>query len=68
MIAPSGLRTSIVKAISPGTTLREGAAITASPTVATAFGARDFAILSAASTISASAASASCRYSIGVEA
>ena len=38
MIAASALRQSTVKAISPGMTLREGLAITASPMVPTAFG------------------------------
>ena len=38
MIAASALRQSTVKAISPGMTLREGLAMTASPMVPTAFG------------------------------
>src|SRR5205814_1959510 len=37
-VSDAGLRISTVKAISPGMTLREGAAITASPTVPTGFG------------------------------
>src|SRR5439155_13109559 len=52
MMAASALRQSTVKAISPGMTLREGLAITASPTVPTAFGPCFFAIASIASTIS----------------
>ena len=67
MIAASALRQSTVKAISPGMTLREGLAITASPTVPTAFGPCFFAIASIASTISDSVASASRRSGIGVE-
>jgi len=66
MIAPSALRQSIVNAISPGMTLREGLAITASPIVPTAFGPCLLAMLSIASTISDKVASASRRSGIGV--
>ncbi len=67
MIAASALRQSTVKAISPGMTLREGLAITASPMVPTAFGPCFLAMLSIASTISDKVASASRRSGIGVE-
>ena len=67
MMAASALRQSTVKAISPGMTLREGLAMTASPTVPTAFGPCFFAMASIASTISDSVASASRRSGIGVE-
>ena len=65
-VAAFGLRISTVKAISPGMTLREGAAITASPTVPTAFGPCALAMRSTASTNSDKAASASRRSGIGV--
>src|ERR1700733_12470411 len=67
MIAASALRQSIVKAISPGMTLREGLAMTASPMVPTALGPCFLAIASIASTISDKVASASRRSCIGVE-
>ncbi|MGY3124698.1 hypothetical protein ACVWXQ_008635 [Bradyrhizobium sp. S3.14.4] len=57
----------MVKAISPGMTLREGFAITASPMVPTALGPCFFAMASIASTISESVASASRRSGIGVD-
>ena len=66
MMAASALRQSTVNAISPGMTLREGLAITASPMVPTAFGPCFFAAASIASTISDSVASASRRSGIGV--
>ena len=67
MVSSLLLRQSMVKAISPGMTLRDGFAITASPTVPTALGPSSRAIRSTASTISDSAASASRRSGIGVD-
>src|SRR5450759_5011273 len=63
-LAPDGVEPNLD--LAPRSDLRDGAAITASPVVPTAFGPCAFAIRSTASTISESVASASRRSGIGV--